>query len=239
MAVRYNPSTNEPYLQFPAPHAHLRLTPMRFSDGPATIAAMNDPRVYMNILSPPFPYLPHHWDQQFAAIDAATRRAREELDAVEAWRKDGMQVGSPKRWVGSGLPFTAIREVVVVSDDGREEERFLGRVNVRRKDYRTVADEGERAALKAANDAKIAGDPEIEWEMGCKSSFSLFPHFWCFGKKFFFFNADIMLIRTCSLALPFSSRTRRHDHSSAHADGDILRWLHECASAERLSSRPQ
>ncbi|KAK0658465.1 hypothetical protein DIS24_g4705 [Lasiodiplodia hormozganensis] len=168
MAVRYNPSTGEPYLQFPSPHAHLRLTPMRHSDGPATIAAMNDPRVYMNILSPPFPYLPQHWDQQFATIDAATRRAREELDQVEAWRKKdgggGMQVG-PKKWVGSGLPFTAIREVVTVVE-GKEEERFLGRINIRRKDYRTVADEGERKALKAANDAKVAGDPEIEWEMG-------------------------------------------------------------------------
>ncbi|KAB2577929.1 hypothetical protein DBV05_g3431 [Lasiodiplodia theobromae] len=166
MAVRYNPTTNEPYLQFPSPHVHLRLTPMRHSDGPATIAAMNDPRVYMNILSPPFPYLPQHWDQQFATIDAATRRAREELDAVEAWRKQG---GSgPKMWVGSGLPFTAIREVVVVEgpEGKEEEERFLGRINIRRKDFRTVVDEGERKALKAANDAKVAGDPEIEWEMG-------------------------------------------------------------------------
>lgn len=236
MAVRYNPTTNEPYLQFPAPHAHLRLTPMRFSDGAATIAAMNDPRVYMNTLSPPFPYLPHHWDAQFATIDAASRRAREELDAVEAWRKDGGGDG-PKRWVGSGLPFTAIREVVTAVEEGKEEEeeRFLGRVNIRRKDFRTVADEEERKALKAANDAKVAGDPEIEWEMGCKSS--LFPSLLVLRKKKF--NADVMLIRTCSLALPFSSRTRRHDYSSAHADGDILRWLHECSPAERLSSRPQ
>ncbi|KAL1634633.1 hypothetical protein SLS58_010575 [Diplodia intermedia] len=111
----------------------------------------------MNALSPPYPFLFDDWRAWFAAADAKARAARADLAAVER---------GERRWVGTGLAFTAIREVVVVGDGDGEEEVFLGKVEIRRADYRTVADEERREAKRRANGGLEAGDVGIEWEVG-------------------------------------------------------------------------
>ncbi|OJD32253.1 gnat family [Diplodia corticola] len=160
----------------PSPNRHRRfthvlLTPPRRTDGPAAVAALNDPRVYLNLLGPAYPYDLHHWEAWYASLAADAARAAEELRGVEEVRRDGKKEEEEGRkdgkrwWVGSGLPFPVIRGVV----DGEEGEKvvFLGKVNVRRADYRTVRDEGERRRLREANAGLGPGEEaKIEWEMG-------------------------------------------------------------------------
>lgn len=80
-----------------------------------------------------------------------------------------MQQHPGKRWVGQ-LPVSAIREVN--AENG--EERFIGEVALRRRNYISVSDIAERTRLEEENEALEAGDPKIDWTLGCMFSKSLF-----------------------------------------------------------------
>jgi len=56
-AVRFDESTYEPYLPFPAsfPIKGLRLTPARTTDAPKFVEILNHPLVYPNLYGPPYP----------------------------------------------------------------------------------------------------------------------------------------------------------------------------------------
>lgn len=161
MAVKFD-ANNEPYLQLPPPHSQFRLTPTRETDAPVVIAAMNDPSVYMNFIATPCPYLQQDWNAWFPILSNVTCKAVAELREVEEWKRGGM-VGE-RKWVGAGQPFPAIRE----TDPETGEERFLGEVAIRRATFRQVKDEAEKKEMEERNLARKAGDPEIEWEMGCE-----------------------------------------------------------------------
>ncbi|GME23814.1 hypothetical protein GTA08_BOTSDO10325 [Neofusicoccum parvum] len=160
MAVQYD-NDNEPFLQLPEPHSHLRLTAPRESDGPDVIEAMNDRSVYMNLLNPPFPYLEKDWHEFYPILRDLQQKARAELKEVEEWRHDGA-VGE-KKWIGAGLPFHSIREVNAVTG----EEKFLGKISIRRSDFLWLTENSEkRMRMRDENKALPNGDPKIEWELG-------------------------------------------------------------------------
>ena len=46
----------------PHPSSRIVLAPPRQSDGPYVLAALNDKRVYMNLIGPPYPYTDDDWD---------------------------------------------------------------------------------------------------------------------------------------------------------------------------------
>ena len=73
--------------------------------------------------------------------------------------------GGPPLWVDTGSPVTAIREV----DSETGEQKFVSESMVRRRGFLLVSDEAERKRQKDSNDAMEAGDPRIEWKIGCKS----------------------------------------------------------------------
>jgi len=160
---------NSPFIRLPAPHTNIIITPPCYSDGDAVITVLNDPRVYMNLAGPPFPYAKKDWDERFPMIEKATS------DALTEWREvaksrnemgDGNQL--EKRWMSRGLPVSAIRDVDPVTG----EQKFVGDIGVRRREFMILEDQEERKRLIQENEALEAGDPEIAWEMGCESFLS-------------------------------------------------------------------
>lgn len=174
-------------------HKNIILTGPRTTDALATISAFADPAVYLYLVGPPFPYTQESFDFQFQVLDPATRTAVGELwDAKVEAEKGGIEERKweDRKWVGSGLPFPTIREVVV-GEDGEREERFLGGLGVRRRGYATVLDEEAKERLVRENNERKVGDPGTEWEVGCESLF-------CFAPFVLLF---LMLLRFCGYGL--------------------------------------
>lgn len=154
-----------PFLRLPHPHTNIIITLPRYSDGEEVLIAFNDPRVYMNLANPPFPYTLPDWEWAFERFSSTSNRALDELIKVEAARQT-ISTSETEKWVGSAMPMISIREV----NSANGEQRFIGNINVRRGDFMTTVDPDERKRLADANQAMEAGDERIEWELGCKCS---------------------------------------------------------------------
>lgn len=152
--LQFDSKTREYYLQLPAPHSNIRVTPSRPSSDPdIQVVHMNDPGVYQNMSGPPFPYLHEHADAWTGRAYAESQRLFEAIERGDKYI--------------DGCPVRAIREV---HEDGSD--TLIGDLGV----YREAPDvpwleEGEKD-----NDLKRVGDPTIVWLVGCK--FSLLPHSW-------------------------------------------------------------
>jgi len=153
---------NQPFIRVPHSQSQLILTPPRLTDSEAVFAILNDRRVYMNLLGPPFPYTQRDWDDWFPTISKTAADALSEYTEAEKVRQAGN--GTTQKWVSTGLPVMAIREV---SEDTGD-MTFLGEINIRRRAFLTVLDEDERKRMKDGNDSFAPGDPRIQWEVGCK-----------------------------------------------------------------------
>lgn len=143
-----------PFIQFPAPHENLRITPPLYSDGPAVAKINNDPRVYMYLSGPPFPYTQESWDEWWPILSKVAAEALAEFKEVQ----DGK-----RKWVGAGSPVMAIREM---KGDGISE--FIGDIAIRKREFLVIKDETERKRARDENEGLEAGDPQIQWEIGCK-----------------------------------------------------------------------
>jgi hypothetical protein len=64
-------SNDSPIIRLSAPHTNITITPPRYSDGEAVISMLSDPRVYMNLAGPPYPYAQKEWDEWFPIIERA------------------------------------------------------------------------------------------------------------------------------------------------------------------------
>lgn len=159
-------TTGEPFIRLDEPSlCNIIITPLRQTDGPSNLKILNDPAVYKNITTP-FPYTEADWEAWFSIASKAESVALKEYLAAEDARKKG----EASRWVGSetlvSQPVTAIREV----DEETGKEELLGSISIRRGGFLHIRDEVERKRLKELNDGLEAGNPAIQWEMGCKST---------------------------------------------------------------------
>jgi hypothetical protein len=123
MSLHINPITQEPYIRLAPPLDNITVTPNRGphipSDQKQVVEALNDPRVYEKLDSPPFPYLPEH------AVAFQTGQVKECAELIEHWRRlpiwqrgrdrNGDGGEEDKGWV-RGNPFRNIREVIEWSD---------------------------------------------------------------------------------------------------------------------------
>ncbi|KAE9365741.1 hypothetical protein N431DRAFT_429975 [Stipitochalara longipes BDJ] len=151
-------SNNSPFIRLPAPHKDIIITPPRYSDGEAVIEILSDPRVYMNLAGPPYPYGQKEWDEWFPIIGKASKDALSEWREVEKFRKEG---GDGKKWI-NGAPVTAIREV----DPLTGEQKFIGTLDPTRNNYIFHGVHAENQRKQDLNDALKAGDPKIDWSLG-------------------------------------------------------------------------
>jgi hypothetical protein len=157
-------ANNSPFIRLPAPNENIIITPSRYSDGDAVIKLLSDPRVYMNLAGPPYPYGQEEWDGWFPILEKASKDTLAEWLEVEKSRKEG---GHGRKWVtgARGAPVSAIREVDPVTG----EQRFIGSIDATRKNWLFYAVTEENKRKQEANDALEAGDPRIQWDLGCKS----------------------------------------------------------------------
>ncbi|EJD36267.1 hypothetical protein AURDEDRAFT_174657 [Auricularia subglabra TFB-10046 SS5] len=151
--LRTDESTGEPYLQLPAPYAHIVLTPQRLSDAAASVKHMNDPRVYMFITGPPLPYLEEH------AL-AWIRTCTEESESALA------QLCAGARFV-DGCPVRVIRDI---SNSSIADAPLIGDCGFGRHGFGEMAKTRpvEAKQLEEANMARKTGDPGITWTIGGK-----------------------------------------------------------------------
>ena len=164
MSLLFDEKTNEPYIQLPAPHTSIRITPPRLSDAPANTLILQHPSVYLNLIGPPFPYEEKH------AVEFITSTlvwVEPELERMKVAREANGGKELPVDYIARVCPMKSIREV---RDDGTEV--FIGDVTLDRSgfdDLVVVPDDPERKARTEENEAKDAGDETIEWTFGGES----------------------------------------------------------------------
>ncbi|KAL5528335.1 hypothetical protein ACEPAF_7471 [Sanghuangporus sanghuang] len=155
--LKLNPRTNEIYLQLPPPHENIIITPPRKNDTDAIVEAMNDPRVYMTLLSPPFPYLREHAEAWLVSSIQACDTAYDKLKQAAAKDVDDR---SPVVHV-DGCPVSFLREV---RKDGSD--AYLGSIGIFRSfRFQFLRDEERERSLSSRNLELPAGHPEIIWEI--------------------------------------------------------------------------
>jgi hypothetical protein len=147
--------TGEPFLRLPAPHNNIIITPFRAGDKQAILEVLNDPKVYMNLTGPPYPYRPEDADWWLAHCAATTESFFEQCTEATTSGDSGLVV------VGE-CPVQVIREQR--EDDGTEV--FLGACSLIRSDFSDIVDHRERETRLRENNARQAGDPSIVWQIG-------------------------------------------------------------------------
>ncbi|EXJ59221.1 hypothetical protein A1O7_06653 [Cladophialophora yegresii CBS 114405] len=147
----------------PIPHPTLKiaLTPPRESDRDASVAGINDPAVYMNLNSPPYPYTDKDWAEWYAINGGASDANLAELKAIHQEQPPSVVASrdwSTRGWLGQRPWTSTIRDVV----DGR----FIGNISMGRETFMYILDPEERQRRKDENDKLQPGDPRILWMIG-------------------------------------------------------------------------
>lgn len=176
MPVHYNPNTREPYLRLPTPHSNIILTPYRLDQMEETCARLcqylNDPRVYLWLAGPPYPYLREHGEEwvktkceQHEKVLSALRKEFEAPQSQNGTRSDQQQ----DEEFFDACPFSCIREVL---DEDSEtgvplRDVLIGDVGIMRYSfYEFPHGSEERAEAQRKNNALPAGDERIVWCIG-------------------------------------------------------------------------
>lgn len=149
-------TTGEPYLRLPHPNENIIITPPRMEDAPFMVPIMNNPRVYMNLTGPPFPFTLQHAEERLASRVVESRQILEDLQKVE----EGTPSGPTGLKLCDGCPIRSIREVM---EDGQQV--YIGDIIAGRCKYFHVVDAEEKERLIANNNAKAPGDPDIVFGM--------------------------------------------------------------------------
>jgi RimJ/RimL family protein N-acetyltransferase len=153
MPLQINSENGEPYLQLPAPHSNIRITPPRMSDVPTLTAILNDPEVYPYLATPPYPYLEEH---AVAFLELAKAHSDEGFAEIK-----GKILAGEEDYVASRCPVLTIREV---QPDGTD--IYIGNISFVRYAFYEIQDQEERARRCAENNEKEKGDPSIIWTFG-------------------------------------------------------------------------
>ncbi|KAL1969994.1 hypothetical protein VTN77DRAFT_6399 [Rasamsonia byssochlamydoides] len=207
MPLEQNPLTGELFLRLPPPHANIIITPPRprtrastpqshsrddhhddydttddaDSDESIIVSAMNDPRVYPFLESPPFPYKREHAVDYIRRVDEECRRIlssislaeiqsqvegerRERPDQDESEDEDQTQ----KSHFADGCPFRCIREVVPSKDAKDTKEVLIGDIALVRYHFYEIPPDrsDEKAQAQARNASLPPGHPELIWGIG-------------------------------------------------------------------------
>jgi hypothetical protein len=191
---------------------------------------MNDPAIYMVLTGPPYPYTQESFDGFFDEVLAPSAQlASEEMLEVLIAKGRG-----ETKWVGTRVPFPTIR----VEDPKTGEQRFLGQFDVRRRSYlkEMVGSQEEATRLTEVNNAREAGDPETEYEIGCKRC----SHFWILIRfvSVFHPSSNFRLqcicgqektnLIVCSLGSARISWSGDHASCFVNRDQGIFRAVYEC-----------
>lgn len=154
--LEFNHATQEPYLRLLPPHENIILTPSRLSDVPASTVILNDPRVHMTLLGPPYPYTE---DDARSWLQKRKEESDQIMDELREGANDEPEPGKLK--LVSGCPVNILREL---QPDGTEV--YLGDISFTRCRWSEVKDDVLREGLVQENEARKAGDPAIVWELG-------------------------------------------------------------------------
>ncbi|PYH86728.1 hypothetical protein BO82DRAFT_349884 [Aspergillus uvarum CBS 121591] len=166
MPILYNPQTQEPYLRLPAPLSHIILTPHRLHQLEETVSAkvplLNDPRIYLNLTGPPYPYLREHAEEWLKSSCAA---AEPVLQALRTEFKTSVQ----QQQYFDLCPFTVIREVIEQDPETGHprQDVLIGDIGIARyMFYEYRHDSAERAEAQRRNNELLPGDEGIAWGVG-------------------------------------------------------------------------
>ena len=157
--LEYDAYTGEPFLRLPHPYDHIIITPPRLSDASELKALLNDPKVYLTLHGPPFPYLEEHAVGWLKLVTQQADRALHEFLEREEFGKDDSVFGGLVR----SCPVRYIREL---HEDGTDV--LLGDIDVHRCQYPDVEDIDQRERLSRENAVRELGDPELAWCIGCE-----------------------------------------------------------------------
>ena len=153
------------------PHSTMRLalTAPRESDGLAVVAAFNDPRVYLNLNSPPFPYTEKDWAERYAEISINSEQNLANLQVIREQHRTlrASQDWSKREWLGQTKWTSTIREVAD-AETSPYNGKFAGEIGVQRESFIYIHDADERQRVKDENDGLEPGDPRIIWMIGCR-----------------------------------------------------------------------
>ncbi|GAA6024305.1 hypothetical protein JCM11491_005980, partial [Sporobolomyces phaffii] len=140
----------------------LILTPPRATDVAPLVACLNDRRVALELVGPPYPYtdaMAREWaDLRLADTRALFARWQAQLEPESRSEGGGGASAVELDPFERGLPFATVR----LRDTGE----WIGEIGVCRWEFRDVRDEGERARLVRENEARKVGDPELVWSFG-------------------------------------------------------------------------
>jgi hypothetical protein len=146
----------ERYFRLPVPNNNIIIVSPRLQDAAQLCDVLNDPRVYIWILEPPFPY---------TMDDAISWLTKSKAEADAIWREleqaSAECPNDPPKTVG-GCPFSSILE-----ENADGSHTFLGTCGIDRHKYEEVIDVKERARLVHDNSTRPVGDPDIIWRIGC------------------------------------------------------------------------
>ena len=121
---------------------------MLFRSADALPDIMNDPSVYMNVSTPPYPYHLAHGQEYVRKMKEASAQVFRDMD------------GKNKDDLVEGFPVQVLREV---KPDGSEV--FIGIVDICRYRFADILDSELRKTMIAVNEEKRLGDPDIVWEL--------------------------------------------------------------------------
>jgi hypothetical protein len=184
--IQHDPITAEPYIRLPPPLSHIILTPPRlhhaedspFTDKddnenekgtppPADISsittALNDPRVYLNLEGPPYPYLDSHAASNIRSGYFETQRILQRA----AVKEEG-------EWV-DGCPFRDIRDTSISTSNESSGSSIAHALKIgdfriaRYAFYKFPHGSDQRRDARMRNEALPAGDEAVEWGVGCTS----------------------------------------------------------------------
>ncbi|KAJ5692384.1 hypothetical protein N7462_001807 [Penicillium macrosclerotiorum] len=166
MAVHYNTDTREPYLRLADPFSNIIITPHRLNQLQQTIEAkvplLNDPRIYLNLSGPPYPFLPEH-EEEYVKMKCEAGEP-----VLNALRVEFETLVKEQQFFDI-CPFNVIREVTEQDPHtGHPLKDFLiGDVGVNRyMFYEHKHGSEERAQAQRLNEELPAGDERIVWGIG-------------------------------------------------------------------------
>ncbi|KEF51147.1 uncharacterized protein A1O9_12761 [Exophiala aquamarina CBS 119918] len=154
------------------------------SDGETTLKALNDPRVYMNLEGPPYPYTPKDRDTWYKIVrDGADFHQQQWVELMKNRaddirgdsQKDAAAGSNHRKWVGGGQWASTIRAKVRQSGPVAQGTTypFIGEITVRRSGFPYIRDTEVRRKTVGVNAELPPGDPNIVWEVG----FYLIPEY--------------------------------------------------------------
>ncbi|KXN88940.1 hypothetical protein AN958_06811 [Leucoagaricus sp. SymC.cos] len=151
--LQFNPSTNEPFLRL-RKHPNIIITPPRSTDVPFIVPLLNDQRVHVWLLSPPYPYNEEH-ARQF--IDAVKPNCDQSLEHF--LRATQLGVEGPAIYM-THSPVRFLREI---QEDGSD--IFIGDIELDRCSQVEVFLENPKVR-NAENLRLPAGCSDTVWTIG-------------------------------------------------------------------------